>query len=152
YRDRALNANDLVNKLNGQAKSPYHFNQFGGSLGGPLREKRAFFFVDYEGQRSTAQNVVLLNLPAGFRFSSDPAVNAFQQSALGYLTPRSSPWLETFDQDLSFLKTDWTLSSPHSFTARWNRQRFDGEGMERFGPQVANEHTGATQVATDTLV
>ena len=152
YRDRALNANDLVNKLNGQAKSPYHFNQFGGSLGGPLRERRAFFFAAYEGQRSTTQNVVLLNLPPGFTFSRDPAVAAFQQSALDYLTARSSSWLGTFDQDLSFLKTDWTLSPHHSLTGRWNRQRFDAEGMEKVGPQIADEHTGATEVATDTLV
>jgi hypothetical protein len=152
YRDRSLNANDIINKLNGEPKSRYHFNQFGGSLGGPLRTKPAFFFVNYEGQRSTAQNVVLLNLPAGFRFSPDPAVAAFQQSALGYLTARSSSWLGTFDQDLSFLKTDWILNPHHSFTGRWNRQRFDGEGMEKVGPQIANEHTGATQVATDTLV
>ena len=152
YRDRALNATDLVNKLNGQPKSPYHFNQFGGSFGGPLRENRVFFFVNYEGQRSTAQNLVVLNLPAGFRFSSDPAVAAFQHAALEYLTARSSSWLGTLDQDLFFLRTDWTLSPHHSFTGRWNRQRFDGEGMERVGPQVANEHTGATQVATDTVV
>jgi outer membrane receptor protein involved in Fe transport len=152
YRDRALNANDPVNKLNDKPKSPYHFNQFGGSFGGPLQPNRAFFFVAYEGQRNTSQNVVLLNLPTGFRFSSDPAVAAFQQSALGYLTARSSSWLSTLDQDLFFLKTDWTLNPHHSFGVRWNRQRFDGEGMENRGPQIANEHTGPTQVGTDTVV
>ena len=152
YRDRSLNAVDMVNKLNGQPKSPYHFNQFGGSLGGPLRLRHGFFFVNYEGQRSTAQNLVVLNLPAGFTFSPDPTVAAFQQSALDYLTARSSSWLRTLDQDLLFLKTDWILSPRHSFTGRWNRQRFDGEGMEKMGPQIASEHTGATLLSTDTLV
>jgi len=152
YRDRSLNANDMINKLNGQPKSPYHFNQFGGSVGGRLRPKRGFFFTNYEGQRSTKQNVVLLNLPAGFTFSPDPTVAAFQQSALDYLTARSSSWLETFDQDLFFLRSDWVLSPRHSFTARWNRQRFDGEGMGKVGPQISREHTGATLVSTDTLV
>ena len=151
YRDRGLNATDLVNKLNGQPKSPYHFNQFGGSVGGPFLENRAFFFVNYEGQRSTNQNVVLLNLPAGFTLSPDPTVAAFQQSALDYLTARSSSWLATFNQDLFFLKTDWILSPRHSFAGRWNRQRFDGEGMQKVGPQISSEHTGATLVSTDTL-
>ena len=152
YRDRSLNAIDLVNKLNGLPKSPYHFNQFGGALGGPLRSQRGFFFANYEGQRSTNQNVVLLNLPAGFAFSADPTVAAFQQSALDYLTARSSSWLETFDQDLFFLRSDWVLSPRHSFTGRWNRQRFDGEGTGKVGPQISSEHTGATLVSTDTLV
>jgi outer membrane receptor protein involved in Fe transport len=153
YRDRALNANDLINKLIGQLKSPYHFNQFGGSLGGPLHRDRAFFFVNYEGQRSTQQNVVQLTLPAGFRFSSDPAVAAFQQSALDYLTARSSSWLRTFNQDLFFAKGDWRLAPHHLLTARWNRQRFDGEGLENPGGlQLSGEHTGASLVNTDTVV
>jgi outer membrane receptor protein involved in Fe transport len=152
YRDRSLNANNLINKLHGKTKSPYHFNQFGGSLGGPIHKERAFFFLGYEGQRGTAQNVVVLNLPAGFTLSPDPSVAAFQQNALAYLRARSSSWLSTFNQDLFFLKGDWLLNPRHALTARWNRQRFDGEGMEKIGPQIAMEHTGATLVATDTLV
>jgi outer membrane receptor protein involved in Fe transport len=153
YRDRSLNANDLINKLNGQPKSPYHFNQFGGSLGGPIRKKRAFFFLGYEGQRSTAQNVVVLNLPAGFTLSPDPSVAGFQQSALAYLTARSSSWLRTFNQDLLFAKGDLYLSRHHLLTSRWNRQRFDGEGLENpGGAQVSFEHTGASLVNTDTVV
>ena len=52
YRDRSLNANDPVNKLNGLPKDPFHFNQCGGVLGGPLRKDRLFFLVNYEGLRS----------------------------------------------------------------------------------------------------
>jgi outer membrane receptor protein involved in Fe transport len=152
YRDRSLNANDLVNELNDKPKSPYHFNQFGGSIGGPLRPRQGFFFACYEGQRSTAQNLVVLNLPAKFTLSADPTVAEFQASALDYLTARSSSWLRTLDQDLLFLKTDWNLSPRHSFTGRWNRQRFDGQGGEKMGPQIASEHTGATLISTDTLV
>src|ERR1051325_3237316 len=37
YRDRALNANTFVNNRTGARKGPYHFNQFGGTLGGPVR-------------------------------------------------------------------------------------------------------------------
>ena len=43
YRDKALNANNAINELNGRPKSPYHYNQFGGTLGGPIRRNRDFY-------------------------------------------------------------------------------------------------------------
>ncbi|MGH9556754.1 MAG: carboxypeptidase regulatory-like domain-containing protein, partial [Terriglobales bacterium] len=85
YRDRSLNANDLVSRLNGLLKQPYHFNQFGGTLGGPLRRNKLFFFLSYDGQRSAQTNLVRLNLPDGFFLSSNPMVASFQQSALNCL-------------------------------------------------------------------
>ncbi len=33
--------------------NPFHNNQFGGSLGGPIVKDKTFFFVDYEGQRES---------------------------------------------------------------------------------------------------
>ena len=35
------------------ARAKYDRNQFGGTLGGPLHEDKAFFFVDYQGTRMT---------------------------------------------------------------------------------------------------
>ncbi len=53
FRDRGLNANDLINKNNGRARSPFHFHQFGGTLGGPIVKDKLFFLFDYDGQRNT---------------------------------------------------------------------------------------------------
>ena len=151
YRDRALNASDLVNRINNLPKSPYHFNQFGGTLGGPVRKNKLFFFVAYDGQSSTLQNVVTLNLPAGFSFSADPRVAGFQQLALAYLGPRASSWLRTFDQNVFFAKLDWRINSAHLLTGRWNRHRFIGGNLLSAGPQNSLEHTGNTNSFTDTL-
>jgi hypothetical protein len=49
FRDRSLNANTWANGLIGAAKAPYRSNQYGGSLGGPIRRNRLFFFMGYEG-------------------------------------------------------------------------------------------------------
>jgi len=38
-------------------KSPYNFNEFGGSLGGPMIKDKLFFFTDYEGIRSHGSSV-----------------------------------------------------------------------------------------------
>jgi len=62
FRDQSLNANDPINKINGRRKSPYHFNQFGGDLGGRIVRERLFFFFDYDGQRNTLPNPVFLGV------------------------------------------------------------------------------------------
>ena len=35
------------------AQDPFHNNQFGGSLGGPIAKDKTFFYVNYEGQRES---------------------------------------------------------------------------------------------------
>jgi hypothetical protein len=49
FRNGALNANSWSNDFNSIAKAPYHANQYGGSLGGPVKKNRIFFFMGYEG-------------------------------------------------------------------------------------------------------
>jgi len=151
YRDESLNANDLVNKLNGAPKPSYHFNQFGGVVGGPVRKDKVFFLASYDGQRSTVQNSVFLNLPRNFAFSPDPTIAAFQQSAVAYLVARSGSWNQTLNQDTFFGRLDWQLAPSRLLTARWNRQRFTGQGQENDGPQNSFEHTGTTSVNRDSL-
>ena len=47
----------------GEAKPKYLRNQFGGSVGGPLKRDRTFFFVDYEGTRSREGITRVTNVP-----------------------------------------------------------------------------------------
>ena len=46
FRDESLNAINLINQLQGRPKSIYHYNQFGGLFGGPIRRDRDFMFVN----------------------------------------------------------------------------------------------------------
>jgi hypothetical protein len=57
FRNNALDArnyfNDKIDQVTGNPipQNPFHNNQFGGSLGGPIVKDKTFFFVDYEGLR-----------------------------------------------------------------------------------------------------
>jgi hypothetical protein len=48
-------------------------------------------------------------------------------------------------------KADWRLSSNQLLSVRYNAQRFVGAGFENGGPQNSSEHTGSSNVTTDTL-
>src|SRR5437660_9375354 len=57
-RNNALDANNFFTNAAGQARAPFHQNQFGFALGGPVwipklykGHNRTFFFADYQGTR-----------------------------------------------------------------------------------------------------
>ena len=145
YRDKALNANSAINELNARPKSPYHYNQFGGTLGGPLRRNRDFYFFTYDGQRNTQPNLVFLNLPTTFLPSPAAA------EAIARLTPLADSWTRKLDQDVFLIKTDHELNDRHRVTFRYNHQNFTGQGFEAGGNQNSIEHTGDSLVRTRTV-
>ena len=46
-----------------QLKPPIRWNQFGGSLGGPIKRNKLFFFADYQGTRQRNGGSVLTTVP-----------------------------------------------------------------------------------------
>jgi hypothetical protein len=64
FRNSALDARNYFNFAD-QPQAPFHNNQFGGSLGGPIVKNKTFFFVDYEGQREKVGVVTLACVPTG---------------------------------------------------------------------------------------
>jgi outer membrane receptor protein involved in Fe transport len=150
YRDESLNANSFVNKTAAppRPKSPYHYDQFGGSLGGPIQRDRAFFFANYDGQRNEVPNEVNLdqNL-AGLTLPTDPGTVA----GLARLREKANSWQRGQDQDVLLAKVDWHLSESHLATARYNHQDFTGKNFENGGATNAEEHTGNSLVTTRSL-
>jgi hypothetical protein len=75
-RNNDLDANNFFSNAAGRPKAPFHQNQFGGALGGPLLvpklydgHNRTFFFIDYQGtrQRTTASSQIYNIAPLAFR-------------------------------------------------------------------------------------
>jgi hypothetical protein len=54
-RNDKLDASDFfTNQANG-TKAPLRFNQFGGTIGGPIRKDKTFFFASFQGDRTITQ-------------------------------------------------------------------------------------------------
>jgi len=72
-RNQALNANDYFSKQAGNPKSDYGRQQFGGSIGGPIRKDQDFIFFTLEREREatsiiadpTSYNELVLAKPLG---------------------------------------------------------------------------------------
>ena len=50
---------------------PTHWNQFGGSVGGPIRKDKTFFFMDYQGQREKDGGSVQARVPTAAELTGD---------------------------------------------------------------------------------
>ena len=61
-RNSDLDARDFFLRTRSSAP-PFRRNQFGGSLGGPVKKDKAFFFVDYEGIRQLLQQFGVATVP-----------------------------------------------------------------------------------------
>jgi outer membrane receptor protein involved in Fe transport len=146
YRDKSLNANNYINVINNRVKSPYHFDQYGFSVGGPIVRDKHFFFANWDRQRNSTPNLVVLgNGRVDFSKLTDPA----SQAALATLTALGAEYPQQQNQDVYLLKTDHELMVNNHLSFRINRQRFHGINFENSGITNASEHSGNSNVFTD---
>ena len=90
FRNNALDARNFFNTI-GQPKAPFHNNQFGGSLGGPIIKDKTFFFLDYEGQRESVGVVSLACVPEPAQIAADELAHGAPNPVIAALLARN-PW------------------------------------------------------------
>ncbi|HEY2351705.1 MAG TPA: carboxypeptidase regulatory-like domain-containing protein, partial [Candidatus Acidoferrum sp.] len=73
-RNNALDARNYFNEV-GAPQNPFHNNQFGGALGGPIKRDKTFFFVDYEAMREKGAEASTACVPTAQDIATATAAN-----------------------------------------------------------------------------
>ena len=58
FRNNVLNANDWASNWNSAPRAAVRWNNFGGTLGGPVKKNKLFFFADYQGSRDDTPTTI----------------------------------------------------------------------------------------------
>ena len=70
-RNDDFSANDFFSNRAGSPRPTLRYNQFGGTIGGPILKKRLFFFFAYEGLRQKTPDVVTTSVPTDLERTGD---------------------------------------------------------------------------------
>ena len=62
-RNNVMDANTFFNNRSGLPKPGFRRNEYGGTVGGPIRRDRTFFFADYQGIRLAQPQTITSTIP-----------------------------------------------------------------------------------------
>ena len=137
-RNSAADANYWFSDQLGKAKVPNRANNFGATIGGPVRiphlyngKDKTFFFFSYEGLRTALpQPATLSNVPAAC-LHDNPALNSYVQALMdAFPTPNATPGsCATTSNGVGTYLASWnnftnmnsySLRLDQAFGSRWN--------------------------------
>lgn len=89
-------------------------HQFGGSIGGPIKKDKLFWFFAYEQQRFRAPRQILFtNFPV-------TAINAAQQGILDFYNAEQVGYTQTNDAKAGLVRMDWNINNNHRLNVRYS--------------------------------
>jgi len=124
FRNNALDARNYFDDKS-LPQNPFHNNQFGGSLGGPIVKDKTFFFIDYEGLREVGsistpscvptQNDILANAPTpGDATSINPVIQNLIAAGKAWPAPNGTGSCIGNAVDGPAVSSNTTLLTPFS--------------------------------------
>jgi hypothetical protein len=128
-RNSDLDAADFFTNLTGAPKTPLHRNQYGATLGGPIKRDKIFFFASYEGFRQVAPTVSTTRVPTAAERAqvTDPISKALLQF---WPTPNAT-----------------IPGSANNFIANVGSTDFDSTGLIRIDYRIGDKDTLSARFA-----
>ena len=150
FRNSALDARNYFNPVKNSSgvaipKAPFHNNQYGASLGGPIVKDKTFFYLDYEGQQEPVGVVTLASVPTGSAADGSLSLSDASNPVIAALLARH-PWpapnlgggqasviSPSFNKLTSFIaKIDHSFNANNIVTGRY----FFGDSVQSFPLQL----------------
>ena len=125
FRNQDFNARDPYSTVNPKERR----DQFGGSLGGPIKKDKLFYFVNLEATRRDFPLVASLTRPPLFdangAFVGACAATPSQcQAAQGFLQRQFQVLERTANSELGFAKLDWRPTERNAISLSFNYLRW----------------------------
>jgi hypothetical protein len=105
-------------------------HQFGGTLGGPIKKDKLFFFFSYDQQKRNFPGVSIFSSPTYLdgvnrtTLTGKGLTTAQIDDSLAFITSLTGEVPRKGDQRLILPKIDWQINSNHSFSINYNRLRW----------------------------
>jgi hypothetical protein len=110
--------------------------RFGGDIGGPIKKNKAFFFFNYDELRRNFPGLGIFSSPsylttvntaatgAGLKAPTRALTDAQINSVLSFLNSETGPVPRVGNQRIFLPKVDWNINDKNTFTATYNRLRW----------------------------
>ena len=141
-RDKRLNAKNYFDQFDvfgnpvSFEKAPFHQQQWGATVGGPVKKDRSFYFLSAERTGTKDSRLVTI----------DPQAAALLTS-IGFPVETGNVSANTTNSEV-FGKLDHQWTPERSFTVRGNFADIARDGVDDYGGTVAKS-LGSTQLRTD---
>ena len=122
--------------------------QFGGTVGGPIVKDKLFFFFSYDQQERNFPGIASFSTPGYLntvnrttllaRGLTTPQID----SALAFINDQTGEVPRRGDQKLFLPKIDWHINQNHTFTATYNRLRWNSPAGVQTGATVTRDRAG----------
>jgi hypothetical protein len=152
FRNDALDSANFFSNQTGQPKNALRYNQFGGSVGGPIRHDKTFIFADYQGNFIHNAQPMVTSVPLAAQrsgnFSGPGNAIIYDPFAPSYVrAPFSNNIVPASLQDPAAVKISELLPLPNQFATggvplpfnNYAVTRMDTSNLESFDIRVDHQ-------------